>query len=255
MMHLAAYYTSIANTAADQQINALTDSMVQIRDNAFITPDKMRRVILAAFFGTNLTVAKLKPASYRNFGDYWVEPLGNAVGGAGAITPALNLTDLPEHGAPLILDSQEELPAYGQQGSGGAQDAYAVVIFSDGKPPKREGKFFTVRGTGTTTLNAKAWTLCPITMDTGLPAGRYNLVGARAKSTGILAFRFAFTEQINRPGGLGNQNDTAFTQDGQRNGAWGVWGSFDHLSIPQLEVLSTSADTAETVWMDVEKVA
>jgi len=252
---MGAYYTSIANTAADQQIQALTDPLLQIRDNAFITPSQMPRVILAHFFGTNLTVAKFKPASYRNLGDYWVEPFANAVGGAATTTPYLDLTDYPDTGAPLVLSALEELPAYGQQGSGGSQDAYAFALFSDGKPTKREGRFFTVRATGTTTLTAKSFTLCSLTMDTGLPSGRYNLVGARVKSTGILAFRFAMPEVLNRPGGLGSQNDLSFTPRGQRNGGWGIWGSFDHLTIPQVDVLSTSADTAQTVWFDLEKVS
>ncbi len=255
MFQLSAYFASIANTAADQQVAAIADGLIPTRDSALVVPADMHKVVLLHAFGTNLTVAKVKPASYRRFGDYWIEPIANAMGGAGATTPYLDLTDGPGAGAPLELDPQEELPFYAQQNSAGAQNAYGFVIFADGPLRKREGKFFTVRATGTTTLVANAWSSVSLSMDTGLPAGRYALVGARAKSAGLLAFRFIIVRQNNRPGGLAFQGDTSFEPTGQRNGGWGIWGEFDHLSIPTLEAFSTSADTSETVWFDLEKIA
>lgn len=255
MHQLSAFFSSIPNTAADQQVIAVADGLIQTRDNALVTPPEMPRLLSALFYGTNMTTAKLKPASYRRFGDYWVLPYAQAVAGPGATTPYLDISDGPLSGPPLMLDPSEELPAYSQQSSAGAQNAYAFVIFAHEGVKRHTGKFFSVRGLGSTTLVPNAWTPCVITLDTGLPAGRYNLVGSRAKSAGLLAFRFIIAKQFNRPGGYGTQSDQSFEAFGQRNGDWGIWGSFDHLSIPVLEAFSLSADTAETVWFDLEQTS
>jgi hypothetical protein len=252
MLQLSAYFSSIANTAADQQITAIADGLIYTRDNAIVVPPDMPRVLAANFFGTNMTTAKFKPASYRRFGDYWVLPIATAIGGAGAVTPYLDLTGLDYSGQPLILQPQEELPAYAQQTSAGAQNAYAFVLFGHEAVKPLKGRFFTVHATGTTTLVANAWTAAPITLDTGLPAGRYRLVGSRVRSPGCLAFRWIIIQQHNRPGGFGFQGDTSFEAYGQRNGGWGPWGEFDNLTIPTPELWSTSADTSQQVWMDLE---
>jgi|SRR5215469_3097499 len=255
MLQVSAFTSSIANTAADQQILAVADGLIPTRDFALVVPPDLPRVVATMFYGANLTTAKLKPASYRRFGDYWVLPYANAIGGAGAMTPYLDLTDSPVSGPPLILDPQEELPAYAQQGSAGAQQAYACVVFSEAGVKRHSGKFFTVRATGTNTLVPNTWSVCTPVMDTGLPAGRYNLVGMRVKSAGCLFFRAVIVQQFHRPGGFGFQADTSFEPMGQRLGGWGIWGNFDHLTVPNIEIMSTSADTSETIWFDLEQTS
>jgi hypothetical protein len=102
-------------------------------------------------------------------------------------------------------------------------------------------------------LTANAWSVVTPVLDTGLPAGRYHLVGMRVKSAGALFFRAIIVQQFHRPGAFAVQNDTSFEATNQRHGGWGIWGNFDHLTIPQVEILSTTADTSETVWFDLEQ--
>jgi hypothetical protein len=253
MLQMSAFTASIPNTASDQQLIAIADGLIPTRDNALVVPPDLPRVLAVMFYGANLTVAKLKPASYRRFGDYWVLPYANAIGGSGAISPYLDLSQIAGAGPPLILDPQEELPAYGQQGSAGAQQAYAAVLFTEAEAKPHHGKFFTVHGTSTQTLTPNVWSTCVVTMDTGLPAGRYNLVGMRVQSAGCIFFRAVIVQQFHRPGGFGFQGRTSFEATGQRNGGWGVWGNFDHLSIPNVEIIATSADTAIDVFFDLEQ--
>lgn len=255
MLQMSAYYASISNSAADQQLVAIADGLIPTRDNALIVPTPLPRVLATMFFGTNLSVAKLKPASYRRFGDYWVLPYSNTAASSGGITPYLDLSEIAGAGPPLVLDAQEELPAYAQQSSAGAQSAYAAVIFSDTPAKQHTGKFFTVHALGSNTLVPNQWSTVTPVMDTGLPAGRYNLVGMRVRSAGCLFFRAIIVQQFFRPGGFGFQADTAFEASGQRNGGWGIWGNFDHLTIPQVEVISTSADTSENIWFDLEQTS
>jgi hypothetical protein len=254
-LQLSAYFASIPNTVADQQLIAVPDGLIYTRDNAIVVPPDMNKVIAAFFFGTNMTVAKFKPASYRRFGDYWVLPYSQTISGAGAVQSYLDLSGGEYSGQPLVLKPQEELPAYAQQSSAGAQNSFCFVVFSDKGRLQQHGQYFTVHGTSTTTMNANAWTPCALTLDTGLPAGRYRLVGSRARSAGLLAFRWIIIQQHNRPGGFGFQNDLSFEPYGQRNGGWGEWGQFDNLTIPTPEVWSTSADTSLQIWLDLELVS
>lgn len=255
MLQVSAFTSSIPNTAADQQLVAVADGLIPTRDNALVVPPNMPRVIAIFFFGTNMTVAKLKPASYRRFGDYWVLPYTQTAAGGGAQMGYVDLSDSPIAGPPLILDSQEELPAYAQQGSAGAQQAYASVIFSEAGPKRHEGRFFTIHGSASTTLVANTWSVVSPVLDTGLPAGRYNLVGMRVKSAGCLFFRAVIVQQFNRPGGFGVQNDVSYEATNQRHGGWGIWGNFDHLTVPNIEIFSTTADTSEQIWFDLEQTS
>src|SRR5215472_9837227 len=141
-LQLSAYFASIPNTAADQQLIAVADGLIYTRDNAIVVPPDMPRVLIAGFFGTNMTKAVFKPASYRRFGDYWVYPYANAIGGAGNTTPYLDVTGLDFSGAPLQLQPQEELPAYAQQSSAGAQNAYCFVLFGPDNVRPIRGKYF-----------------------------------------------------------------------------------------------------------------
>lgn len=255
MLQMSAFTASIPNTAADQQLIAIADGLIPTRDNALVVPTDLPRVIATMFYGVNMNVAKLKPASLRRFGDYWVLPYANTIGGSGLISPYLDLSDLPSSGPPLVLDAQEELPAYAQQSSAGAQQAYAAVIFSEAGVKQHKGKFFTIHGICANTLVPNTWSVATPVLDTGLPAGRYNLVGCRVRSAGCLFFRLVIVQQFHRPGGFGFQADISFEPTGQRNGGWGIWGNFDHLTIPNLEVLSTTADTSTHVWFDLEQTS
>lgn len=249
-LEVQAFSSSISNAAADQQINAVFDGRIPVRDNAIVIGDKYDHLNLAWFFGVNLTVAKLKPPNFRNLGDYLVLPIQNIKEAGDQVAIALDLRFNPMN---LIIG--DELPAFAQQSSAGAQQANAFVMLSSDPIVPIKAQHYSVRATSAQTLTAFAWTSCNLTMDTGLPKGRYQVIGARAKSAGALAFRLIFPDQNNRPGGIAVQSDLSWLDYGQRRGEWGEWGQFDNLLIPTLEMFSVSADTSETVIMDLVKLS
>lgn len=246
MMHLAAFTSSISNAAALQQISALKDGLLQIRDNALIVPDQMTRLIKVFAFGTNLTRAQLQPPSLANLGKYEIKPFANAMAGAGARTPELALLF-----DALKLVGGEELPAFATQGSAGAQQAYAGVLFADAEKADFQGDMITLRAGGTDTLTANAWSDVTLSFDSVLPEKTFHVYGARMKSAGALLFRFVHQESNNRPGGVAVQSDLASDPEAQRRGGMGRWFGFTSRNLPTLQVLSTSADTVETLELDV----
>ena len=56
---------------------------------------------------------------------------------------------------------------------------------------------------GRTTLTAFQWTNAQLTFDQALPAGRYQIVGGRMESAGLLAWRCVIVGGLWRPGAIG----------------------------------------------------
>lgn len=249
MMHLAAYTSSISNSATPQQVTALADGIVPTRDNAVVVPPQMPLLIAAFSFGTNNTRAYFSPPSRRRIGNYEIRPVANAQAAGGAQTPMVAI-----YQDAVKLDGNEELPLYETQSSAGAQQAYGAALFSDKSPVDYQHDIMSVHATGATTLVANGWTACPLTFDVGLPIGKFYVVGARVRSAGALLFRFVHQEYPFRPGGVAHQSDLALDIPYQRRGGLGVWFTFDYLTPPSIEVLSTSADTSEDFVLDIVPV-
>ena len=73
----------------------------------------------------------------------------------------------------------------------------------------------------------------------------------RASSAGLIAARLVFSQYPWRPGciasdTLGEQSAPIF-----RFGALGIWGEFSHNTPPTVDFFSLSADTSQTVDLDL----
>jgi hypothetical protein len=88
-----------------------------------------------------------------------------------------------------------------------------------------------------------------------LPAGSYDIIGMRAVSTGAIAARLVIPGFEWRPGVIAYDAVGDVELPRFRYGNAGVFGRFTHDSPPTVDFLSVSADTSETVFLDVVKVA
>lgn len=155
----------------------------------------------------------------------------------------------------LELVTNEVLNAQVAETAAGAEQETVLAWLADALPDPVAGDIRTVRATNATTLVANAWTNGALTLDQTLPVGRYAIVGARAESAGLLAFRFVFVGGIWRPGGLGCDAAGDPDPQGQRMGGWGVWGEFDSLTPPSVDFLSVSADTSQVLYLDLIRLS
>lgn len=249
MMHLAAFSSAMVDETTSQQVTAISDVIISVRDNSIIVPTKPRNLnmVLAAFAQClDITRANLQPPSMRNVGFFDMRPIQTAV-------PTLDspwiVHDFQDN--PLVLVPGEELPLYITMTDAATPTAYGGVLLGDALPQPYKGKYFTVHLSGSTTVTAAAWSSCTLTFDQGLPAGTYHVVGARAESATMLMFRFIQSSDISRPGGFGHQLASTPDIGPQRAGKRGVWFDFDYLTPPQLEVICTGADTSQQVWLDL----
>ena len=177
--------------------------------------------------------------------------------------------------APKPLRPTETFNIFASQTSGGSEDETVFVEFTDGNitpaPAIASGPAINGNGmvtvahaTATTTLTANAYTQVTPILDLPLPAGTYALVGARVMSAGALAFRMKpINDPLWRPGGVAVQAPDQLDPPGQRfinpltgvMSHWGVWFSFFQNTVPNVDVWSTSADTAEDFWFDIIKLS
>ena len=247
MFHTAIYTASV-DQAVLTAIAALSDPVLTISGNNLQVPAATPMLGLASAIGVNLTRGQLQSPSLRRFINFEVRPIHRSVS---PLSPNPSIDFMSE---PIALDPGEQLQAWtAEDGAGATRMNMIVNLVDKGVTPVTDPSF-TLRATSAQTLVAYAWTNGVLTFDQVLPVGQYAIVGARCESAGLLAFRFVLQNQTPRPGGIGNLTESTLTLPGQRSGGWGVWGAFDNWTIPTVDFFSASADTAETLALDLVKV-
>jgi len=200
--------------------------------NARINTPHYRFVSLPSIHPVNRTAAPVTRSPYA-----WLKPMRLFVpkiddialevsnDGAGAVRGV---------GAIWVTDGNYNIPG------GTAQDTY------------------TVRATGTITAVSLAWTLGNITFDQGLPAGRYAVIGMSVFGTNLVAARLQFPGGAGpngmRPGVIAEPTSTIFQDLTFRYGNAGLFGVFDSTAQPLLEIFSNGANSAQTVWLDIQRL-
>lgn len=253
--HLAAYLQSVDPAGAFVQLAAINDTQLTVNTPVIRVPTLTEVLALAG--GVDITVAatlRLVSPSLRVKSLFAIEPLNTATAAAVVPTTPHKVYDLRR--TPISLVYNEALTMELLSNPAAVQVQWGLVWFGAGPivPIADASKIFTVRGTATTTLTANVWTNGVITLDQDLPRGRYSMVGMRARSAGLVAARCAFVGGKWRPGCIGSIAQADLEHTMFRHGGLGSWGEFEDIETPTIDFLSTSADTAETVYLDLIQV-
>jgi hypothetical protein len=157
--------------------------------------------------------------------------------------------------SPLPITTGDLLEADVDNGNNSEYDTVLVWLERNARSPVK-GQIFTVRGTASATLTAHAWTISPFVLDNSLEEGIYAIVGMEVETAHLIAYRLVFPGVANsvRPGGIGKTSVANLQDKIFRYGRLGVWGVFDAAVQPQVEYLSTTADSSETIWLDLVKL-
>lgn len=249
MFHLSAFTSSISNDGNLHQLANVPDSILPQSGSGLLS-STLAYLMAIGFVGPNFNRGQMVAPSLRDYGNLDVEP-GN-VGTAWDSPP--RMTDLTMKPIPLAV--AEEWDLFAAQSGSGAQSEYGFLWSSNGQiDPLGPKKIVQVHFSATNTLVAGQWSLIQMVLAQPLYPGTYQLVGARLKSAGALAFRIVPAgnpqAQAWRPGGIGVQSFDQMDWPRQRHGGWGVWLMFTNTTVPQIEVLSTSADTSEEGIIDL----
>lgn len=247
MHHTIAWRLSIADVTATD-VTPVPDTLMTISNGHFLP--QIDYFVQYAYFGAaGAQRARLITPSFRQTTTPWIRPVQLSI----VPLDEPNMADY--RGAPLRLRALEEVQLEATQSTGGAAVVAAIAGISKlPMTPAPSGDIFTMRGTGTTTLVAGAWTLATITWQDTLPAGKYACVGFEYIGVTAISARLVFEEQWERPGTLGAGLVSSSGLPIFRKGGLGIWGYFNANRMPNVECLANAADTAEEVYLDLVRV-
>jgi hypothetical protein len=243
-------YTEAQDSAVLVNVAALVDPHVRVVGDDIVVPAVLPYVGGVYAIGSQISRAQLVSPSIRRRYPLEITPIEIAA------EPADPVKFNPFFGSPIGLDADEALNAQAAEDGAGAGRSTVLVWLCDGATSPISGEeMFTIRATNSSTLTAFAWTNGALTLSDTLPAGTYAVVGMRVSSAGMLAARLVFSQYPWRPGCIGS--DTLGEQGASifRMGNLGVWGNFEHNTPPTVDFLSVSADTSQTVDLDLVLVS
>ncbi len=250
MFHLAAFAQSIDPANALTAISAVREEMIFTNGADLRVPTKLPNLIGAAALANDASVsrAQIQSPSLRILANLDVEPI---IAAAVFGTPP-EQSFWPETPVPLTPD--EALNFAFLSDPAAAALHYGIVFLSDGPQVAVKGNIFTVRCTATIQQTTTTWVNGNLTFAQSLPAGRYQVVGMRCRSTDGVAARLVFPDTFVRPGVPVINAIADLDPWWVRFGRMGVFGEFPHTNPPTLDMLGGAA-AAQTLMLDLIRVA
>lgn len=246
--HLAAYRGSVGAGLTNVDIAAVNDGVLTLTNNHFLVPQEAQ-LLFAAGFGVNMTRLLLNTPSLRYVGLPSIWPINNVV----TVPSPFNLFKGGDF--PLKLPKADEIAIQASQNDAGAQQMAALVAFGFNPPAAPSGTRYRLRATATITGVVGAWANGSLTMDTTLPAGIYALVGMQVMAANVLGARLIFPGASFRPGVIPVAADQNITQSIFVDGTLGVFGQFENVNLPNLEIfLGSGANAAQEIFLDVVRM-
>jgi hypothetical protein len=229
-------------------LNALDDPHIRYEGTRIIVPSLNKLISLLAV-GANITDARITSPSLRKVAEIELAPLNRD---AEPLSPPAIL-DLADN--PLELVTGEHLEAKASNDASAAVQQTVLAWLGDGPVKPVAAKYISVKATASATLEAYKWKNAQITLTQTLPYGRYQIIGMRAQSAGLIAARLVIPGYPWRPGVPGTDVISDIDAARFRYGRCGVFGEFMSDQPPSVDFLSSSADTSEVVWLDIVPVA
>ena len=96
--------------------------------------------------------------------------------------------------------------------------------------------------------------LTDLTWTNSLPQGTYSVCGLSVYSATAIAARLIIQNQVPRPGIVASADVTTTQEPMFSYGEMGEYGRFESFVMPQVEVLAHTADTAQSVVLQVIRV-
>lgn len=251
MWTLVAYSESIDQAGIFEPIAAVPDQHVRVVGDDIQIPTLSQIVVVAVMAESAAPPrARLTSPSLRVLSRPMIAPLN--VGAAAAVLPANPHRVVDLRSSPLQLVVGEQLNLEILANPVAAQRQSAIVCLADGPIVPVDGKIFTVRATSATAAVAGSWTNVALVFDEDLPRGRYQLAGMKALSANMIAARAVFVGGAGwRPGVLGNASVDQLENPLWRIGGMGVFGEFEDIEPPTLDVLAAAADATQEVYLDL----
>jgi len=250
MHHLLVYTKLQAASASLAALTALTDPAVpQDQNGRYILPTQWK-LLTAAGFGVNLSALQINSPYFRRTFLPGIWPLN----GSNTPTTAALISDYREY--PMTLPALEGIEIDASNSDTVTHQATAGLFISDMPiQPIQGGEVYSLAFTGAVTATANAFVSGNFTFSQTLPQGTYAVVGgAFYSATGMFA-RLILPGQAYRPGFFCSSAVTNATPWQGRKQPMGNMGQFQSTALPQFEIYCSAADTSQTGFLDLVKIA
>lgn len=249
--HTVLYRNSaVAISAALANMNVVPYAGDNVQNNQWFPPFPMD-LVFAAAFGATLSAAQVTTPLLLRTAAVQLRPFNIS----GTIPTNFNLADFTDR--PVRFNDLENVAIQTSNSSGVAtDDQFVILMFGDGNYVKPSGKSIKLLMTGTTTCTADAWNFVPLTSQYTLPNATFAVVGMEIISaTGIcgrLAVPgWAVNGKMVKPGVPVLPTLATRLPTPLYNQPFGTLATFQNTTLPQLELYPNSADTAQTVFLDI----
>lgn len=244
--HVLAYQTS-GFGVSNQDMSPVADAIFSIQNGHFL-PHVDLNVYGAYFGGANLLAVRLVTPRSRQIVPPPLYPI------QGALLPPDRPHIVDRRNNPFKLNAVEEVSLQANLGGAGSLPNVAVLFAGTSLDMVPAGDIYSLHGTSTTAAVPMQWTPINITWDQTIPAGNYTMIASQQQSTNAIAHRWVFKTAVMRPGFLSVTAIPNISEPSWYYGGWGILGTFNTYTYPQMEVLCNVADTAHDCVMNIIKV-
>lgn len=244
--HLLAYTGSLTVAASPVTMTGLVDPVItrSATSSLYILPKRLQ-ALAGVGMSTTLQRVQLSSPTLRQVNiPYFRPPIQST-----APTDNAQICWLGDQ--PLMLPELEELGPLATISAAGPETGWFLLWVADSVLPIPPGPILTARATATFAAVAGQWTLGTFNFEQALPSGTYALVGSECISATAVAHRWAFPQQLFRPGSLGHQAIDDIQDWRLATRRLGTYGTFLNTAPPMLEVLCTAADAAHEIYMQL----
>ena len=233
-------------TLAD--LAAVPDPTLRAVGNFIYMPNGVSNLVGEYKIGADISGAQLRAPSLKKFINYDLSLFD--VNAAPSAPPKYS----PHYLSPYLLQPDEGLEALATD-TAGAQDSIIIELSDGAVAPVSPAGALTIQATFSITGVAYEWTNGSLTFTQTLPVGKYNCIGARVESAGVVAARFYPVGQSFRPGVIVKQTIGDEDLPYDRMGGKGVLFSFDQLTPPSIDILGTVGAKTGVVYLDLVPAA
>jgi hypothetical protein len=246
--HLLAYTKSVAAGSTNEDIPGVTDGYATLSNNHYVLQRDFR-LRYAFAMGANISTARLNVPALRSISLPHITPL--EVGSSVSDVPAI-----ADFGSfmPVIPRIDEIAVETSNTGAAAERHIVGLWVVDPQARPALPGPVFTVRGTAAITSGNLSWGEGTFTLESTLPAGRYQVVGLDVIGANLVFARLRFPEQTMLPGVLARTSQANRPDENFRVGRSGLFGEFESTAPPLLQVFGTAAPTTQVVYLDLVKV-
>ncbi len=245
-----AFYKSLTLQATPTYTNLtpLSDPIATVNNNLLYV-GALNNLIGALEIGTTAGKSKVETPSLLNIAPMQIVNIPQSD------LPVVDMTQSIQSISPFKLVTNEAIQVFASNTStANPSGTLALVFLSDGALAPITGEIIHARSSVVTSAVANSWENETISFDTVLPAGNYDVVGARLEGAHTKAFRFVFQGDTSvRPGTLAALGVNGNDVEGSRNGGWGTWGSFDQFTPPTIDIINDGTSETATLYIDLIK--